>query len=236
LVVDEVLAVGDAEFQKKAIGKMQDVSRGEGRTVLFVSHNMGSIQQLCNKSILLKDGSVHFSGDTQSVIDFYLNDRNENFIQRNDQWIKSIDNRLKLKMPYFVDTANQIKEEFAQGETVKVVFELDFIDLFKKVEVGIALDDMRGNRILTSHSIDDENLQIGNNTLKGKVKFLCTLKSEYLSAQRYKVYYGMRDESNTNIYKSQEPLLFTIANTRHLDGGSGILVNAGFWSCDFSDK
>ena len=62
LVVDEVLAVGDAEFQKKAIGKMQDVSSTEGRTVLFVSHNMASIQQLCRHGILLKNGMVEMMG------------------------------------------------------------------------------------------------------------------------------------------------------------------------------
>ena len=80
LVVDEVLAVGDAEFQKKAIGKMQDVSKGEGRTVLFVSHNMASIKQLCNKGILLKDGFISFSGDINDTVDFYLkaNEINEN--------------------------------------------------------------------------------------------------------------------------------------------------------------
>lgn len=74
LVVDEVLAVGDAEFQKKAIGKMQDVSRGEGRTVLFVSHNMGSIKSLCSSSILLKNGSVEKIGNTNDVIEYYLNE------------------------------------------------------------------------------------------------------------------------------------------------------------------
>ena len=69
LVVDEVLAVGDAEFQKKAIGKMQDVSQGEGRTVLFVSHNMASIQQLCRHGILLKNGMVEKVGDAGDVVD-----------------------------------------------------------------------------------------------------------------------------------------------------------------------
>src|SRR5664280_1717903 len=59
LIVDEVLAVGDAEFQKKAIGKMQDVSRNDGRTVIFVSHNMLAVKSLCNKGILLKNGLVH---------------------------------------------------------------------------------------------------------------------------------------------------------------------------------
>lgn len=71
LVVDEVLAVGDAEFQKKAIGKMQDVSKGEGRTVLFVSHNMGSVQQLCHTGILLDKGMIKYTGGISDVIREY---------------------------------------------------------------------------------------------------------------------------------------------------------------------
>ena len=74
LVVDEVLAVGDAEFQKKAIGKMQDVSRGEGRTVLFVSHNMASIKQLCEKGVLLKNGSVEYAGNVNDTVVYYIGD------------------------------------------------------------------------------------------------------------------------------------------------------------------
>ena len=73
LVVDEVLAVGDAEFQKKAIGKMQDVSKGEGRTVLFVSHNMASIKALCNSGVLLENGQVKQVGDINNIIDTYVN-------------------------------------------------------------------------------------------------------------------------------------------------------------------
>lgn len=72
LVVDEVLAVGDAEFQKKAIGKMQDVSRGGGRTVLFVSHNMASVKNLCTRGIVLDNGTIAFRGTTDQAIDFYL--------------------------------------------------------------------------------------------------------------------------------------------------------------------
>ncbi|MBP5477269.1 MAG: ABC transporter ATP-binding protein [Paludibacteraceae bacterium] len=74
LVVDEVLAVGDAEFQKKAIGKMKDVSQGQGRTVLFVSHNMASIRNLCTSGVVLEYGQVKFRGDNiNQVVDFYLN-------------------------------------------------------------------------------------------------------------------------------------------------------------------
>ena len=72
LAVDEVLAVGDADFQKKAIGKMQDVAKGEGRTVLFVSHNMASVRNLCQKGIVLCDGMTDFIGTAEEAIDHYL--------------------------------------------------------------------------------------------------------------------------------------------------------------------
>ena len=74
LVVDEVLAVGDAEFQKKAIGKMKDVSQGEGRTVLFVSHNMASIRQLCTRGVLLENGKVKSMGGVNTIVEEYLRD------------------------------------------------------------------------------------------------------------------------------------------------------------------
>jgi lipopolysaccharide transport system ATP-binding protein len=73
LIIDEVLAVGDAEFQKKCLGKMQDVSRNDGRTVLFVSHNMGAVQDLCSKGLLMQRGTVETSGSISSVIASYLN-------------------------------------------------------------------------------------------------------------------------------------------------------------------
>ena len=78
LVVDEVLAVGDAEFQKKAIGKMQDVSRGEGRTVLFVSHNMTAVKNLCKNGIILKNGSIQSIGDIEGVINEYIFENENN--------------------------------------------------------------------------------------------------------------------------------------------------------------
>ena len=72
LVVDEVLAVGDAEFQKKAIGKMQDVSKGEGRTVLFVSHNMAAVRSLCTRGVMLKNGTIDYIGNIPDTLDHYL--------------------------------------------------------------------------------------------------------------------------------------------------------------------
>lgn len=104
LIVDEVLAVGDAEFQNKCLGKMNDVSKGEGRTVLFVSHNVGSLKQLCNHGILLSDGNLSLKGtmnealfEYQKIINLsksysYYNSSNINPV--NDQYVKLL--RLEL--------------------------------------------------------------------------------------------------------------------------------------------
>ena len=86
LVVDEVLAVGDAEFQKKAIGKMQDVSKGEGRTVLFVSHNMTSIKALCKRGVILKNGMLVDDGPVDTIVTHYL--RGDSEVDNYKCWVK----------------------------------------------------------------------------------------------------------------------------------------------------
>lgn len=88
LVVDEVLAVGDAEFQKKAIGKMQDVSRGEGRTVLFVSHNMTAVKSLCKNGVILQNGLIVDQGDIDTIVTKYL--RGESKLDNHKQWNEPI--------------------------------------------------------------------------------------------------------------------------------------------------
>lgn len=98
LIVDEVLAVGDAEFQKKCLGKMKDVSVNEGRTVLFVSHNMQAIQNLCNRCVILKNGKTVKDAATHEAIGFYLG---ETFTQNTNKW-----NYTKPKQkPYFANVS-----------------------------------------------------------------------------------------------------------------------------------
>jgi lipopolysaccharide transport system ATP-binding protein len=87
LIVDEVLAVGDAEFQARCIGKMQDVSQQSGRTILFVSHNMGSVKKLCPQSALMRYGQLVNFGDTQEIINDYFVGESKN--QRKRSWGKS---------------------------------------------------------------------------------------------------------------------------------------------------
>lgn len=87
LIIDEVLAVGDAEFQKKAIGKMKDVSSGTGRTVLFVSHDMNAVNSLCTRVVLLENGMVKAIENTQKAIELYLEESNKSFINKTNQFI-----------------------------------------------------------------------------------------------------------------------------------------------------
>jgi lipopolysaccharide transport system ATP-binding protein len=123
LVVDEVLAVGDAEFQKKAIGKMQDVSRGQGRTVLFVSHNMASINQLCNKGVLIKNGTVNFTGSIDQTIERYLYSDSQKGIVLNNRTDRYGDQSLFFTDIVTYDSKNNIVESVFTGDSIKIKIE-----------------------------------------------------------------------------------------------------------------
>jgi lipopolysaccharide transport system ATP-binding protein len=118
LVVDEVLAVGDAEFQKQAIGKMQDVSKGEGRTVLFVSHNMGSIKSLCTKGLVLNNGVSVFEGNTNEAVDYYLNQDSKKVGSGSVEFEKDNTKELSLLRVEVLDTKQRIRTTFSQTEEI----------------------------------------------------------------------------------------------------------------------
>lgn len=142
LVIDEVLAVGDSEFQKKAIGKMQDVSRGKGRTVLFVSHNMGSIRQLCTKGVVLKNGLVDFMGTQVEAINHYQSSYNSSsFFEHKGTLAESPGNDYIRLISFFVrpiqgeilTIASGLEYEmtfynFRKNTNLDVIFELRTLD------------------------------------------------------------------------------------------------------------
>ncbi|GAA4316311.1 ABC transporter ATP-binding protein [Pontixanthobacter gangjinensis] len=148
LVVDEVLAVGDAEFQKKAIGKMQNLSEGQGRTVLFVSHNMGSIKSLCDRVIVLDDGGISFDGDTEEAINFYLTKNlrsaGESLKDRIDRSGSGI---VKLEKIQFLNAAKRPVDKLISGlkSTIRLYYYAQ--ENLNKVIVGIAFFDRNGNML-----------------------------------------------------------------------------------------
>jgi lipopolysaccharide transport system ATP-binding protein len=161
-VVDEVLAVGDAEFQKKAVGKMQEVSRGEGRTVLFVSHNMAAVRNLCNNGIVLKDGVLEYSGTKDECVDYYLQMHSVE-----DIFFKQIDNSDRIKnLPL---TVQFISVEFAEQKNHFASDEP--IDFYIKIKANRDVDNYRLN--MTVYTMGDSPVGSVSN-----IKFFSIKKNE----------------------------------------------------------
>ncbi|WP_369753179.1 ABC transporter ATP-binding protein [Flavobacterium sp. WC2409] len=152
LIVDEVLAVGDAEFQKKAIGKMQNISKKGGRTVLFVSHNMAAIQKLCTKCILLHNGKFVMKGKTEEVIKFYLNQTELNdseYIFSHKLSEAKIAYATKLSIE---DVEGNLMNEVPIGKpwTVKIHFKVK--ENIKNLIVALGISDLNDTSIRTTWS------------------------------------------------------------------------------------
>ena len=148
LIVDEVLAVGDAEFQKKALGKIKDVSGKDGRTVAFVSHNMGAIKILCTRAILMKNGGIDFDGSTQTAIGQYLGggetDDNAQFVNEKPKAESDI---LRIKI---VDNADTTCNNFEFDQPIKIVFDLKVAGKHLDAYFGIRVRDQLERNIFTS--------------------------------------------------------------------------------------
>lgn len=160
LIVDEVLAVGDAEFQKKCLGKMGDVTKGEGRTILFVSHNMAAIQTLCNYGILLENGKSKFSGEISDVISYYstTSDLSEEITPNTE----NIAYLTGLKI------FSNDKLGIICGADVKFEFTIFSKQNLENIVIGLGINDNMGTRIMTPFSMHFDkkfNLNVGENII-----------------------------------------------------------------------
>lgn len=181
LIVDEVLAVGDTQFQKKCLGKMNDVTKNEGRTVLFVSHNMGAIQQLCNKVVYLKDGSIFKNGDNvQGIINGYSNEGVESGKLYSEWLYKSSDN--KLVNPWFKPNrlaitnkdGKLLKMPLSNDQEMFVTIEGEISEVDPALTVGYAIYSSDGLPLYWSYQTDVEEskwprLVKGKNVLRSQI-------------------------------------------------------------------
>jgi len=188
LVVDEVLAVGDAEFQKKAIGKMQEVSRKDGRTVLFVSHNMAAVTNLCPVTLLLTNGKRTELGTTEDVIRTYLQKE-----QTTDSDLRNIHRSGSMEVLitrfYTGDTWNEKNKNVISGENVILNFEYqkESSEPLNKISLGFSLHNSYGDVLSILYSdFSNDYFEISNPL--GKIK--CTIEKFPFSAGRYWV--GLR--------------------------------------------
>lgn len=154
LVVDEVLAVGDAEFQKKAIGKMGDISSHGGRTVLFVSHNMASVRRLCKNGILLRNGMVEFTGNINATIDCYLKSGIEAYESKPLSEMPRVGKcnfKAKFKEIEFLNKNNETIVP-SSGCYLKIRLHFDLNEELRNCNFSMGVYDMMGGQILSMPS------------------------------------------------------------------------------------
>lgn len=149
LVVDEVLAVGDSEFQSKCLGKMQDISRDQGRTILFVSHNMAAISKLCNKGILLNNGTITEKASVDKVIDLYISTcfKSEFYVVGNSTTEKEIYfEKIFLSRDKYI-TSNS----FSLSDNIHCIFEINGNKPVKDSTLSFIVRDKNLNPIFSEH-------------------------------------------------------------------------------------
>jgi lipopolysaccharide transport system ATP-binding protein len=161
LIVDEVLAVGDAEFQKKCLGKMGDISKGEGRTVLFVSHDLIAVQKLCSRSLLLASGGLAFDDNTINTITQYLKGdiENNNFSLQGDLKNRRGFGKIKLQQLSIESRSYNI------GDDIKINFSVNSAEEVDDCLIYIAIKNIQGIEVFYAtnrYANKFSNLEIGN--------------------------------------------------------------------------
>lgn len=220
LIVDEVLAVGDAAFQKKCLGKMENVAK-EGRTVLFVSHNMGAIEKLCNKCIWIDKGKVRKTGDTMDVIQKYLSDSKRQF-----QFNKLNINNKGINI-VSVSCINQSKNKCQAvkvGDEWSLSIEYETKHEMNSLKFGISIEDQMGKRISASYT-GIEGIEIGS--VLGKGIALCKIPRMLLVPGTYQVSVAIANSSGEIIEKVENAVLFDILGTDLTNSGNLVGKNYG---------
>jgi ABC-type polysaccharide/polyol phosphate transport system ATPase subunit len=189
LIIDEVLAVGDATFQRKCFQKMEDI-HSHGKTILFVSHNMAQVNLLCKKGILLDSGKVLFDGDMPHAITSYL----QNNVKGNKIDVGSLPrqglkaNDVKIKTLFLPNIPMGL--EIHEGETIEIEVEFDVYNLIEELVFGFSLTDFYGNNVVECRSTSTINkLKIN----VGSYKLSVTCEAP-LSSGTYNLNLGCRSE------------------------------------------
>lgn len=230
LIVDEVLAVGDAQFQKKCLGKMEDVGK-DGRTVLFVSHNMPAVQRLCTLGILLEAGQLAMSGQVPEVINSYLASGGDEIFcwQRNSA--PSTD--AFLERLYLQDGHGNLAAYVETGSALKVAVEFMMAKPFNNLEIGVCLLDEYGTQIFGSAPQDDGlDVKGMEGRYRAVVKFpegLLLPKSYSIKVILWTTTDGLLDSVDSIRFTPQETI--SLAN-KNSGGRTGMVAVACNWNIE----
>lgn len=217
LIIDEVLAVGDAEFQKKALGKMQDISKGEGRTVLFVSHNMAAVETLCTRVISLRNGELLGDGNPSEMIKQYIQSGSfasqKRFFENPDQALGN----------------NSIKVFYAAAENASSQNRDEVIDVSSEIDITFSLINYTDNSLI---SVGFDFL-----TVKGDVVFgtggkfhcepgelntiSCRIPSKFLNDAFYQIYLYVHNAYMLPLFSDKEIITFEVKDIARESGYLG---------------
>lgn len=202
LIVDEVLAVGDAEFQKKCLGKMGDVSKGEGRTVLFVSHNMASVKTLCNNGILLKNGAVDYVGDVDSCVSFYLGESSD---QIQNSRLLNIGNEIIQLKSICVENPNSDRNDIIdENKEIELITEFDLnTSEPRRYHVTFHLINEMGEGLF-SFSSNTIPLKEGKNVLK------CTFPQNFFQSGNFFLNFFLIEDRSKAIFIENDVFNFKV--------------------------
>jgi lipopolysaccharide transport system ATP-binding protein len=182
LIVDEVLAVGDAEFQKKCLGKMGDISKGEGRTVLFVSHNMSAVKSLCNTGLILENGKLILNSDVESAVDSYLRNASNEASKKWENNFPKSENFKLLEVKVLNDKGEVSLNHFISKD-IRIEFTYEVINDNQNYTHGFNLYNAHSIHILSSHDVGSNTLM--SKVLKGVYKKTIVIPGNFLADGSY---------------------------------------------------
>lgn len=216
LVIDEVLAVGDAEFQKKAIGKMQDISREGGRTVLFVSHNMAAVKSLCTRGLVLENGIITKIGTVENVISYYLSGDSE-VLNKKRFSEKYITKTFTLTEIALKNKGKTFDDPLSEAYPIELITSLTLhTDAPERYHVTYHLYNEMGEALFSFSHVPQMNLKSGEN------KLICEFPADFFQSGQYFLSLFIIEDKRRAIFVEKDILAFTV-----IDGGRELGVYAG---------
>ncbi len=198
LIVDEVLAVGDAIFQKKCLGKMGEIANN-GRTVLFVSHNINAIKRLCTRVIFLENGKIVFQGDTHEGISKYINENRIETTSLSGEYLNSImtgiinerNPTVRFKKITISDVNGNERSTFRSDEEIKITMTYNCFTSVDNLRLLITVNDIHGNNIMNTLNYDDESELLNLPRRPGLYETTCILQKNLFGEERFVLIFGL---------------------------------------------
>lgn len=215
LIVDEVLAVGDAEFQKSCLGKMGDVSRGEGRTVLFVSHNMAAVKTLCNRGLVLEHGMVKYTGDATSSVGYYMQGSSEtNLVKHyNDEYHNDYFQLHQLEVRNVEGTQDDIIDEY---KAIQLVVTITVKKEAANKKITFVMNNEEGITLFTFSHANFRHQQLLH---EGLNEVSCTIPAGFLNIGSYYLSMYYIENSKTTLFVEKDIMAIHVQQGERKLGG-----------------